>query len=202
MSMHANAADRLLSHGQATTSRPADSNQPFRADQPTDTVKQLSGSHAIPDSKQAKELWDLSSEEEDPELVRPDDQTDPLYDPDADDKDEQWVQATRQGRQSDAILSCPGCFTTICLDCQQHDYHHNQFRAMFVINCSTNSDEQITTSMPKSQARRKRGREVHNLSVVPSETMCKVVCDVCGTYLGAQDAQEVYHFYHVLSSEA
>ena len=37
-------------------------------------------------------------------------------------------------RTSDAILSCPRCFTTVCMDCQQHERYANQFRAMFVMN--------------------------------------------------------------------
>ena len=40
-----------------------------------------------------------------------------------------------QGRKSDAILSCPGCLTTVCIDCQQHAVFENQFRAMFTMNC-------------------------------------------------------------------
>lgn len=58
-----------------------------------------------------------------------------FYDSEADDKDEQWVQQQRQGRQSDAILSCPGCMTTVCIDCQRHEYYTTQYRAMFVMNC-------------------------------------------------------------------
>jgi hypothetical protein len=37
-------------------------------------------------------------------------------------------------RTSDAVLSCPRCFTTVCMDCQQHERYANQFRAMFVMN--------------------------------------------------------------------
>ena len=37
-------------------------------------------------------------------------------------------------RTSDAILSCPRCFNTVCMDCQQHERYANQFRAMFVMN--------------------------------------------------------------------
>ena len=37
-------------------------------------------------------------------------------------------------RTSDAILSCPRCFNTVCMDCQQHEKYANQFRAMFVMN--------------------------------------------------------------------
>lgn len=41
----------------------------------------------------------------------------------------------RRSHRSDAILSCPLCFTTLCIDCQQHEKWENQFRAMFVMNC-------------------------------------------------------------------
>ncbi|MEQ2266136.1 hypothetical protein XENORESO_019035 [Xenotaenia resolanae] len=61
-----------------------------------------------------------------------------LYDPDEDDRDQAWVDARRynsrkfqstasrsQLRQrqglpsSDAVLNCPACMTTLCLDCQR-----------------------------------------------------------------------------------
>ncbi len=58
-----------------------------------------------------------------------------FYDPDADERDARWAAAQRKGHTSDAVLSCPLCFTTLCLDCQQHARYDNQFRAMFVINC-------------------------------------------------------------------
>lgn len=58
-----------------------------------------------------------------------------FYDPEADARDEAWVQKLRHGKQSDAILSCPLCFTTVCVECQQHDVYENQFRAMFTLNC-------------------------------------------------------------------
>ena len=35
-------------------------------------------------------------------------------------------------RDSDAVLSCPCCFTIVCMDCQRHDVYKHQFRAMFV----------------------------------------------------------------------
>lgn len=43
-----------------------------------------------------------------------------FYDSDIDDKDELWVQTKRKGRTSDAVLSCPSCFTTLCLECQRY----------------------------------------------------------------------------------
>lgn len=42
-----------------------------------------------------------------------------FYDSDLDDKDELWMAKKRDGRASDAVLSCPACFTTVCLECQR-----------------------------------------------------------------------------------
>lgn len=58
-----------------------------------------------------------------------------FFDPESDEKDAAWVAKQRQGRKSDAILSCPCCLTTLCIDCQQHADLEGQFRAMFVMNC-------------------------------------------------------------------
>ncbi|KAK3747137.1 hypothetical protein QZH41_015126, partial [Actinostola sp. cb2023] len=84
-----------------------------------------------------------------------------FYDPNMDDNDEKWVTKQRQMNSiiekskknkaqsnlksnrdvskppsSDAILSCPACLTMLCIDCQRHDTYKNQYRAMFVMNCS------------------------------------------------------------------
>lgn len=62
-----------------------------------------------------------------------------FYDPAADERDEKWAAKQRAGRKSDAILSCPGCLTTVCIDCQQHADFEGQFRAMFTLNCRCKS---------------------------------------------------------------
>jgi len=41
------------------------------------------------------------------------------YDGKLDDKDEAWAVKQRGGHTSDALLSCPCCLTTLCIDCQQ-----------------------------------------------------------------------------------
>ena len=43
-------------------------------------------------------------------------------------------------RNSDAVLSCPCCFTIVCMDCQQHERYENQYRAMFVQNIAVRWD--------------------------------------------------------------
>ncbi|GFR39703.1 hypothetical protein Agub_g182, partial [Astrephomene gubernaculifera] len=65
---------------------------------------------------------------------------DPFYDEAADDADEAWANRQRGGRVSDAVLSCPGCFTTLCIDCQRHEKFHQQYRAMFVMNCQVEEE--------------------------------------------------------------
>lgn len=63
-------------------------------------------------------LWFLvSSDDEIDYSVKPE-----FYDPNIDDIDEKWAHKQRKGRSSDAILSCPACFTTLCLDCQRYDF--------------------------------------------------------------------------------
>lgn len=48
------------------------------------------------------------------------------------------------GVASDAQLSCPLCFTTVCLECQRHAKYANQFRAVTGINVNVNHDEFLT----------------------------------------------------------
>lgn len=43
-----------------------------------------------------------------------------FYDSDLDNKDESWVSSKRKGKRTDAVLSCPACFTTLCLECQRY----------------------------------------------------------------------------------
>lgn len=43
-----------------------------------------------------------------------------FYDSDLDVKDESWVTSKRKGQRTDAVLSCPACFTTLCIDCQRY----------------------------------------------------------------------------------
>ncbi|KAF5909675.1 sorting nexin-6, partial [Clarias magur] len=107
-----------------------------------------------------------------------------LYDPDEDDRDQAWVDAKRKeyryrsrkrpassGQRtnqsqalpsSDAILNCPACMTTLCLDCQRHEKYRTQYRAMFVMNCSVNKDEVLRYKAAKQKKqRRKKSRQDH-----------------------------------------
>lgn len=157
-----------------------------------------------------------------------------LYDPDEDDRDQAWVDARRrrysrkrpaagsrsQPRQSqglpnsDAILNCPACMTTLCLDCQRHDKYRTQYRAMFVMNCSVKRDEVLRykTEQEKKQRNRKRRRGQKTESAVDEapaptpagmdadEVYHPVQCTECCTEVAVFDKDEVYHFFNILAS--
>uniref|UniRef100_A0A9J8BSI7 E2f-associated phosphoprotein n=1 Tax=Cyprinus carpio carpio TaxID=630221 RepID=A0A9J8BSI7_CYPCA len=104
-----------------------------------------------------------------------------LYDPDEDDRDQAWVDAKRKEYRnqrrlpasanrrnkppavssSDAVLNCPACMTTLCLDCQRHEKYRTQYRAMFVMNCAVNKEEVLRYKTPnkrKQNRQRKKAR--------------------------------------------
>ncbi|KAJ9557941.1 hypothetical protein OSB04_012555 [Centaurea solstitialis] len=117
-----------------------------------------------------------------------------FYDPSLDDKDQLWIEKKRKGQYSDAVLSCPACFTTLCLECQRHEKYVTQYRAVFVVNCKMKkggvSDE---GSLKRKRVGRKGGSG--------GESFTPVCCSVCETEVGVIDDDEVYHFFNVLPSE-
>ncbi|GJJ69362.1 hypothetical protein EMPS_01708 [Entomortierella parvispora] len=102
-----------------------------------------------------------------------------LYDPDEDDRDEQWlikkIAANRppgckpEDIWTDAILSCPMCLTQLCFDCQQHEDYQHQFRAMFVENCRTIDNEVLR--FPKEAAAKRRGGKKTKSATVDSSSI-------------------------------
>ncbi|KAG7233447.1 hypothetical protein INR49_007015 [Caranx melampygus] len=158
-----------------------------------------------------------------------------LYDPDEDDRDQAWVDARRrqyinrkrpaaalrsQPRRpqglpsSDAILNCPACMTTLCLDCQRHEKYRTQYRAMFVMNCTVKKEEVLRykTQPEKKQRNRKRRRgqkaettEAEAPDPAPAgmdadEVYHPVQCSECCTEVAVFDKDEVYHFFNILAS--
>lgn len=98
-----------------------------------------------------------------------------LFDPDADDSDERAVAEARGGRTSDAILSCPACFATLCVDCQAHARDESRYRAMFVQGCR----------------------------LLDREGAYVVLCEACESEVGVYDEEsELYEFEGVVASEA
>lgn len=141
-----------------------------------------------------------------------------LYDPDLDDKDQKWVDKQRQshrrgGKQkkmpnSDALLDCPACMTTLCIDCQRHATYKHQFRAMFVMNCEVDPSEtlQCPEMAPKKKKKKKKGAPPVAESPEqlpdpePTDMFHPVKCVECRTVVGVIDHDEVYHFFNILAS--
>ncbi|SAL97995.1 hypothetical protein [Absidia glauca] len=119
-----------------------------------------------------------------------------LYDPLGDEKDEAWVaeQITKtapkslqkdQQARTDALLSCPMCFSPLCYSCQRHESYSHQFRAMFVTNCQVNKKERYRYDA-KDDA--------------PAEGYYVVKCETCDTHVAMMDEEEVYHFFNVIAN--
>ena len=175
-----------------------------------------------PAGQENEEKWWQSegeTDEDDEKAAAPD----PFFDPGMDDQDAEWAEKQRSGRQSDAILSCPSCFTTLCIDCQQHHKYHGQYRAMFVMNCKADfaqvmqAPASTTSQQAQAQGRGKKrgskaeasatslaGEHLHaaGAQVAAIERYHPVSCDVCDTEVGVRDAEGLYHFFHVFPSNA
>ncbi|KAL8519830.1 hypothetical protein ACS0TY_010680 [Phlomoides rotata] len=121
-----------------------------------------------------------------------------FYDPKRDENDELWAQKQRRGLTSDAVLSCPACFTTLCLDCQRHEKYVTQYRAIFVVNCRIKEE----VSQPGSKRKRNKRGSKTEADPSPAETFKRVCCSVCSTDVGVIDEDEVYHFLNAIPSEA
>jgi len=135
-----------------------------------------------------------------------------LYDPHMDDRDQRWVDGQRRSHRSglgkhkkmpnsDALLDCPACLTTLCIDCQRHDSYKHQFRAMFVMNCEVDVSEtlQCPEMAPKKKKKKKKDPPVPP-TPQPQDMFHPVKCTECRTTVGVVDRDEVYHFFNVLAS--
>lgn len=146
-----------------------------------------------------------------------------LYDPEKDNRDQAWVDAQRRGyhafglqraRQkqqpvpnSDAVLNCPACMTTLCLDCQRHESYKTQYRAMFVMNCSVNREEVLRYKNPENRKKKRGTKKMRSNPDDPPETEAEeiyhpVMCTECSTEVAVYDKDEVFHFFNVLASHS
>jgi len=165
-----------------------------------------------PESSKEAAKQPMEAEAGDPEdprdLVSSDDEIDysiepDFYDPAIDDVDERWAHKQRKGRTSDAVLSCPACFTTLCLDSQRHEKYVNQYRAMFVSNCKVKTDQILREGKGK-----RKNRKVTAVDSTAPEAESKgpvfhpVCCEVCSTEVAVFDEDEVYHFFNVIPSNS
>lgn len=121
---------------------------------------------------------------------------------------------------SDAVLNCPACMTTLCLDCQRHEKYRTQYRAMFVMNCSVNKEEVLrykTANKRKQNRRRNKAQQdpaaagaemetdagltdVRLAGMDEEEIYHPVKCTECSTEVAVYDKDEVYHFFNILAS--
>lgn len=112
----------------------------------------------------------------------------------------------RRAHKSDAILDCPACMTTLCIDCQKHDIFPNQYRAMFVMNCTIDFTERFR--YPQNAGQKKNHKvSLHGdkSSIVPlaeekDDIYYSVKCNECRTQVAMYDRDEVYHFFNIISS--
>ncbi|KAF0294055.1 E2F-associated phosphoprotein [Amphibalanus amphitrite] len=150
-----------------------------------------------------------------------------LYDPEMDERDQQWVDRQRRRYQpaagsstgnlqskptklphSDAVLNCPACMTMLCLDCQRHELYSNQYRAMFVFNCDVDSTQALRYRLKEPPKRRGRRGAVEKESDDRSspadsqELFNPVKCATCKTEVAVYDSDEVYHFFNVIASHS
>jgi E2F-associated phosphoprotein len=101
-------------------------------------------------------------------------------------------------RSSDAVLSCPCCFTIVTMDCQRHDKLLNQFRAMFVMNIEVNWHETWVHSDLQQGLVQRPFEEAIRLKEPYYYT---VNCSSCHTQVAVLDmSDEVYHFTGCLAS--
>lgn len=107
-------------------------------------------------------------------------------------------------RNSDAVLSCPCCFTIVCMDCQRHKRFLNQFRAMFVMGITVDWSKRLVYDyihqalIEKPQLPNQVPLDVKH---VEEGEYFPVQCASCQTRVAALDMkEEVYHFFGCLES--
>ncbi|RUS22144.1 E2F-associated phospho protein-domain-containing protein [Endogone sp. FLAS-F59071] len=155
-----------------------------------------------------------------------------LYDPDLDNADERWL--TRQitktmpkdirtakdppVARTDAVLTCPMCFTPVCYSCQRHENYLNQYRAIFVTNCHPDRTQRFRYAPSKSKSRKmthKKTQKIRDNSMGGEEEQDRtelmetgqgevyypVACDVCATQVAMMDEEEVFHFFNVIATQ-
>lgn len=139
---------------------------------------------------------------------------DMLYDPLMDEEDQKWMDNKRRAYiypsedsstdkpkrlpNSDAVLNCPACLSLLCLDCQRHELYRNQYRAMFVSNCTIVMEETLSFPIKQKKLRRKSSGQCS--ADGKDDSFHPVQCSVCKTGVAVYDTDEIYHFFNVLAS--
>ncbi|KAJ1729615.1 hypothetical protein LPJ61_003432 [Coemansia biformis] len=115
-----------------------------------------------------------------------------MHDAQADDRDAAWVAEQFPGT-TDAVLSCPMCFTQVCFVCQQHVRFPGQYRAHSVVHCRTLSDQLFVFGT------RGRLEPAPDSTPFEGEVFRLVVCAKCGARVGVVDPDGAYHLFHVVT---
>lgn len=108
---------------------------------------------------------------------------DEFYDEHADSEDERWVRdnlmshAPKDGDDR-YQLTCPSCFILLCVQCQPHERHTGQFRALQVRNCVVKEGDDANIR-PQGQG------------------LKKVVCKECETDIAVLEKDGTYIFCNV-----
>ncbi|RIA93695.1 E2F-associated phospho protein [Glomus cerebriforme] len=142
-----------------------------------------------------------------------------LYDPELDTQDELWMekklsQYSSKAKQistsklseipggTDAILSCPLCFTPLSYHTQRHELYSNQYRAIFVENCKIIKTERLlyNENKLKNKKRQNKKEESSNEQIIKQEYYYPVECEICGTKVAVMDEEEVFHFFNAIPS--
>ena len=151
-----------------------------------------------------------------PEPFR-DPEEDPLYDEQEDDETSEWAHGSLYStgkHETDAVLTCPSCFTMVCSDCQRHAVYSSQYRAMFVHSCRVVMDEDAAELVLEDKEAARRGKEalsssqqafnnteekMRQLSLEsPYHALRPVDCLECSCRLAVYDTvEEMYHFFNV-----
>jgi hypothetical protein len=120
---------------------------------------------------------------------------DDLYDATSDDLDLKHVLQTKVVADSDAVLSCPMCFTVVCYDCQRMEGSTSQFRAMFVEHLTVLRERPAVDVIPALQDNPEQALQLCN-----DKGYLKACCDQCYSVLAVVDREEVYHLFNVIVS--
>jgi hypothetical protein len=155
------------------------------------------------DSDEEEFLQQFGDEEESESVAV---EADEHYDVQKDDRHQEWFDANyklpkelRSKRKTDAILSCPSCFSILCVDCQRHTEYTNQYRAMFVKNCTVNYEQILEFKKNSKQtATAQRGFDDQGHAILDQDSYHPVACTVCQLEVAVFDCEEVFHFYNVI----
>ena len=84
----------------------------------------------------------------------------------------------------------------LCLDCQRHELYKTQYRAMFVMNCSVNTNTKMKFPV------KHKGKKSKKAPGGDEEFYNPVKCDTCNTEVAMYDKDEIYHFFNVVASHS